>query len=172
MTATGRFFTAATFLLSAVIAAFVSSPALASLEKVEMFIHEGMPFFASRIAPSKLRQIKGLLREEKSIVPNNYEPTQNDTHHTFVYRGFEVWLICPPNTSTECLIAQVSLTRPGYRVKFSLGVGTNTSTLLKVLGEPTKRENGEWIYSGESSTVAFAILNNRVKAVRWDMYTG
>jgi hypothetical protein len=147
-------------------------PVSASPNKIDTFINEGLPFFSLRAAPSKIRGLKGLLSEKSVTTPNKFEPSLVDTYHSFLFQGLEVWLQCPPNEVTDCFLMQVKLSRPGYRVKFNLGVGTSTAQLIAILGEPHTRLKGEWVYEGESSSVAFQIMNGRVAVVQWDMYTG
>lgn len=149
-----------------------SSDASANLEKIDAFIHEGLPFFSSRVDPAKIRRLKGLLRETKALEPNAYEPSLKDIHYTFTFPGLSVWLLCPPEQSRACLISEVTLTRAGYRTKFNLRVGTTAKELINTLGEPSQEDGHEWLYSGESSRVSFVVRNNKIASIRWDMYTG
>jgi hypothetical protein len=142
-------------------------------DSVETFIDEGLPFFASRITPEKIKQLDGFIQEVKFMQPGGYDdPNLLDTHYVFTLKGLKVWLLCPEATTKECMFVQIELSQSGQNVKFGLDIGTSSTRIIQLLGEPRERKNGEWTYGEESSQVTFNIENRKIKSIRWDMYTG
>jgi hypothetical protein len=141
--------------------------------KINSFIHGGLPFFATRVDPSNLRQLSGFEREVIANEKNPYDEEQTDTSHVLSYVGMTVWIWCAPKGSTKCITEQVSLTKRARKIRYGLNIGASASFLKKVLGKPDSIEGDTWIYGGRpTSAVSFVVERSRIKEILWVMYTG
>lgn len=144
----------------------------ASAAAVEAFIHEGLPFFASRVPAKKLRSLAELKRETVTQEQNKFDESQTDAVHLFEYTGMRVWLLCAPAKSDNCMLIEVTLSRPKQKAKYGLTVGATAKFLETTLGAPGSIEGAQWVYRGESSEVLFTLKNGLVKEIQWNLYTG
>ena len=66
----------------------------------------------------------------------------------------------------------VNVSSNHWKIRYNLGVGVKTSSIIKQLGEPDKKDDEGWFYSGMIHSVKFFINAGVVTKVTFQYHDG
>ena len=162
------------FLLSAV-CVYTSAAAASSSEEtcnqIESFIHEGLPFFKTRVQISDLRKIDGIVSEKSYSSDSEYYEGKQDIYYYFEYSGMTVSAICIDD-GKECMLDLVEVSSRDIVTKNGIKIGTPSKEISSKFGIARSISDDKWHYGCESSEVSFTMKDGHVTLVTWGFYTG
>ena len=125
-------------------------------------------------AETYLAALPPALASHDQTVANPHDPRRQDTVRTLQYDGLALSVYRVQATGTRFPVA-VSVTSPAYRTSSGLRVGLSSSQVVALLGEPTVRHGGTWVYQIDAANAAPYELSVRldggtVRSLRWAAY--
>jgi len=125
-------------------------------------------------AETFLAALPTALATHDETVANPHDPRRQDTVRTLQYDGLALTVYRVQSTGTRFPVA-VSVTSPAYRTKSGLHVGLSSHEVVALLGEPTARHGGTWVYQVDAASSAPFELTVRldggtVRSLRWAAY--
>lgn len=107
-------------------------------------------------------------------VANTYDPKVVDTLRTMAWPGVEA-LVYDVSTEPRSFLIRFSVLSPQYETPEGLRVGDSSTRILKMIGEPTNRNEseGEWVYQESDATPTAMILSverGSIQRIDWEFY--
>jgi len=114
------------------------------------------------------------LEVRDTTVANPHDPRRRDTVRTLRYDGLALTVYRVQATGTRFPVA-VFVTSPDYRTGNGLHVGLTSQDVAAILGAPTVRKGGTWVYQIHAPMSAPYELTVRlhdgtVRSLRWAAY--
>jgi len=114
------------------------------------------------------------LATHDQTVANPHDPRRQDIVRTLQYDGLALSVYRVQSTGTRFPVA-VSVTSPAYRTRSGLRVGLPSREVLALLGEPTARHGGTWVYQIDAANAApyeltVQLEGGTVRSLRWAAY--
>ncbi len=125
-------------------------------------------------AETFLATLPAALATHDATVANPHDPRRQDTVRTLQYDGLALTVYRVQSTGTRFPVA-VSVTSPAYRTRSGLHVGLPSHEVLALLGEPTARHGGTWVYQIDAANAApfeltVELDGGTVRSLRWAAY--
>lgn len=138
--------------------------------RVNTFTEQG---WASRLGKRGIKTIRELgpvKRETVTKVQNPHIDGHTDEIREFFLGGLYVRALFPGGQHNAYLLQQVEITKPRWRAKYGLNVGTTRETVEHKLGQPDAEQDGflEYIHSMGIGTARIYLNAERIVKLEWE----
>ncbi len=138
--------------------------------RVNAFTERG---WASRLGRSGIKTIRALgpvKRETVTKVQNPHVDGHTDEIREFFLNGLYVRALFPGGKHNAYLLQQVEITKPRWRAKYGLNVGTARAALEEELGQPDAEQDGflEYFHSMGIGTARIYLDAERIVKLEWE----
>ncbi len=105
-------------------------------------------------------------------IRNIHYPKSSDQIHTLTYDGLQI-ILYESSVSKQQFVVSIAIENPAINTKLGPKVGSQKDVVLAMLGTPKRMTSRQLVYydhENGSSSVSFALADNKVREIRWDYH--
>ncbi len=139
-------------------------------KRVNIFTEEG---WSSKLGARSINTIRGLgpvKREKSELTQNPHVKSRKDEVREFFFDGLYVRALFPGQQHDAYLLQEVDITKPRWKVKYSLNIGATRSAMLDRLGQPDGEHPDfvEYFQSMGIGTARIYLRADRITKLEWE----
>jgi dienelactone hydrolase len=138
--------------------------------RVNTFTEQGWSSRLGRRGIKTIRELGPVKKETVTRVQNPHVDGHTDEVREFFLSGLYVKALFPGGQHNAYLLQQVEITKPRWRAKYGLNVGTTREALEEKLGQPDVEQDGflEYIHSMGIGTARIYFDAERIVKLEWE----
>lgn len=138
--------------------------------RVNTFTEQGWSSRLGRRGIKTIRDLGPIKKETVTKVQNPYVDGHTDEIREFFLTGLYIKALFPGGQHNAYLLQQVEITKPRWRAKFGLNVGTTRDALEATLGQPDAEQDDflEYIHSMGIGTAHIYLNAERIVKLEWE----
>ena len=139
-------------------------------KRVNIFTEQGWAFRLGKRGIQSIRALGPVKRETVTKVQNPHVDGHTDEIREFFLNGLYVKALFPGGQQNAYLLQEVEITKPRYKAKFGLNVGTTREAVEQKLGQPDGEQHGfvEYFHSMGIGTVRIYLDDERIVKLEWE----
>jgi len=138
--------------------------------RVNAFTEQGWASRLGRRGIQTIRELGPVKREKVTLVQNPHVDGRTDEIREFFLVGLYVKALFPGRQHNAYLLQEVEITKPRWRAKYGLNLGTTREAVEEKLGQPDGEQDGflEYFHSMGIGTARIYLESERIVKLEWE----